>query len=62
MGYDDWKTASPDIDLSADEPIAEYDGPTCIYCGEPCAVLDNHEPFCSALCACYADIDNMEDR
>ena len=48
--------------LAPDEPIAEYEGPACIYCGEPIAELDNNEPYCSALCACYADLDNREDR
>ncbi len=44
------------------QPLAEYDGPACIYCGEPIDGLDDNEPFCSALCACYADLDNREDR
>jgi len=38
----------------------EYDGPTCIYCGEPLPY--GATDYCSALCACYADKDNREDR
>ena len=45
---------SPDDDAPID--------PTCIYCGATIDYLDNHEPYCSALCACYADLDNREDR
>ena len=40
---------------------SEYDGPVCIYCGDPTPVLDDYEPYCSALCACYASLDSMED-
>ncbi len=45
--------------LAPDEPL---DDPTCIYCGAVIDYLDNNEPYCSALCACYADFDNREDR
>lgn len=40
----------------------EYDGPVCAYCGEPAPDDSNDTPYCSALCACYADRDNQEDR
>lgn len=45
-----------------DDACGEYHGPTCIYCSGPIHELDNNEPYCSALCACYADRDNQEDR
>lgn len=41
----------------------EYNGPVCSYCGEPAPDdNDTHHPYCSALCACYAERDNLEDR
>lgn len=41
----------------------EPEGPQCIYCGEPITwPLDDNEPYCSALCACYAMQDNEDDR
>lgn len=45
---------APDLD--------EPEGPRCIYCGELIPWLDNNEPYCSALCACYAMRDNEDDR
>lgn len=48
--------------LAPDEPVDEPDGPTCTYCSAPIPWLDNNEPYCSALCACYAARDNQEDR
>lgn len=62
MGYDDWKLASDADSPYDDAPLDEPDGPTCIYCSGPIAILDDNEPYCSALCAAYADMDNNEDR
>ena len=39
---------------------AEYDGPTCIYCSKPLPTFA-HTPYCSSLCASYADRDNELD-
>lgn len=56
--------SSDDTTIDDYDPLtdADYEGPSCIYCGEPCAHLDDSEPYCSALCACYAERDNREDR
>jgi hypothetical protein len=48
------------LDWSQEDAPLEYDGPTCIYCGEP--LPDGATDYCSALCACYADKDNAKDR
>lgn len=48
--------------LTDDTAIYDYDGPVCIYCGEPLPTDDCGDCYCSALCACYAERDNADDR
>lgn len=59
-----------DVGTVDDDALPTYDGPTCYYCGDPIieprtrtiGIVLEPSNYCSALCACYAERDNLEDR
>lgn len=52
----------PGLDAAYCDGLApEYDGPTCIYCGEPLYEAEDSLYCPWASCAVLAELDSMED-